>query len=123
MEAEDESMGDCCDGCDGRLYGGTGHLDRERSAAVYCRRTWSEPRRKYLGAHNVSGGERSRAAHGRVGIERHWPQEFLHDVPAHFHRRIIFVRFGSLTWALLFFRVVQGAGGGGLQPMAQAIMA
>ena len=53
----------------------------------------------------------------------HWPQAILHDLPDDLHREFPAVRNRAQPGAMILFRVLQGAGGGGLQPMAQAILA
>ncbi len=54
------------------------------------------------------------------------PQAILHDLSRTFHPELITLRVGSESWRhcyIVIFRTLQGAGGGGLQPMSQAILA
>ena len=76
-----------------------------------------------MGADHIPGGECHRAAHGWLGIQRDWPQAVFHAVLFIFTGASFLCGLAPSLGILLFFRVVQGAGGGGLQPMAQAIMA
>ena len=50
-------------------------------------------------------------------------QEILHGVSRDLHGEFSAVRVCAQLGAIILFRVLQGAGGGGLQPMAQAILA
>ena len=49
------------------------------------------------------------------------PQALLHDVRGDVHRQFILVRHGSHSRHADLFRVLQGIGGGALQPVSQAI--
>jgi len=47
----------------------------------------------------------------------------LHDVRGDLYGEFVFVRAGLRAWAcLVMFRILQGVGGGGLQPSEQAIL-
>ncbi len=108
----------------GGLYGGAGHLDRQRGAAPYRGQPGRQCRSEHLGAHLVPGSECDRVADGRLGGERDRAEEFLHALHRDLHDQFLFVRHRAHALGLLLlFRVFQGVGGGGLQPMAQAIMA
>ena len=75
-----------------------------------------------MGAHVLSGLERGRSAHqrlaGRFGRKRFFLIcIFLFTVSS------LLCGIAPSLGLLIIFRVLQGAGGGGLQPMAQAILA
>ena len=80
-------------------------------------------RPEHLGAHVVPRLERHRPAHQRLVRQRARPQAVLHDLSRHLHGELAALRHRADSGVLLVFRVLQGAGGGGLQPMAQAILA
>jgi len=51
-----------------------------------------------------------------------WAKTVFLDVHRVFHNQFVPLRDRAQPWLLLLFRVLQGAFGGGLQPMAQAIL-
>ena len=123
MEAQSKSLAYRRHGGPGGLYGGAGYLDRECGAPLYSRESGCERRSEHVGSHLLPGSQRDRFAHGSLGRERDRAEEFLHALHRHLHDQFIFVRIAPTLGLLLLFRVFQGVGGGGLQPMAQAIMA
>ena len=58
-----------------------------------------------------------------MGLERHGPSQLLSPLHHHLHRLQLPVRRRAVAADSADCRVLQGAGGGGMQPMAQAIMA
>ena len=64
-----------------------------------------------------------RAADERLAFEPDWPQALLHDLRRAFTISSLLCGFRADLPMLIFFRILQGAGGGGLQPSEQAILA
>ncbi len=56
-------------------------------------------------------------------LQRPGPQALLHALPDDLHGQLPVCGFAPSLGAIIFFRILQGAGGGGLQPIAQAILA
>ena len=81
-------------------------------------------RRGHLGADQLSGLERHRVAGLRLAFDGFRTQAFLHDLRRSVHH--VLVSCAALRAAcrlLIVARILQGAGGGGLQPSEQAILA
>ena len=76
-----------------------------------------------MGADFLSGFECHRAPDQRLARGRARAEALLHDLFAIFTVSSLLCGIAPSLGLLLFFRVLQGAGGGGLQPMAQAILA
>ncbi len=80
--------------------------------------------REHLGPHLVSRLERDRASAERLAFIHYRPQEFLHGLCGAFYHQLVLCAGLRRTWRrLIICRVLQGAGGGGLQPSEQAILA
>src|ERR1700689_282818 len=118
MEAEVQSVDHCGNSCACGLHGGARHLHCERRAAAHCRQPRRQFRPRNLGADQLSHIERHRSSSGSVGRQR-----FFLTCIAIFTVSSFLCGISFSLPMLLICRVVQGAGGGGLQPMAQAIMA
>ena len=58
-----------------------------------------------------------------LALVRSWSQAVLHDLRGAVHHQLVSVRAGAESGMLVFFRVIQGLGGGGLAPSEQAILA
>jgi len=71
----------------------------------------------------VSRGQRDHPADLRLVFLSHRTQELLHGVGRAVYGELVFVRICAEPGWLLFFRVLQGLGGGGLQPSEQSILA
>ena len=107
----------------GDVHGVAGHGDCQRSAAPYRRWACGQRRREHLGADQLSGVERRRAAAFGLVEPRVWAEAVLHVVRRAVHDQFPALRVGALAWGLLIlFRVMQGIGGGGLAPVEQAIL-
>ena len=77
-----------------------------------------------MGAHQLSGFERHHPADQRLARDAIRPQAFLHVAAWRCLRRSSFLcGLAPSLGVLVFFRILQGAGGGGLQPSEQAILA
>ena len=83
-----------------------------------------EQRRKHLGADFLPGVERHRSSHQRMAGAAVRAKALLPAVHFRCSRSArLFCGAAPSLAALILFRVIQGVGGGGLQPMAQAILA
>ena len=115
-------MGDCSDGVDGSVHRSSGYERCQRGIALYRRRRWSQ--------HDDSTWVLTSylAANAIVLPISGWLAEMI-GRKRYFMISLTIFTLSSLLCdlapslpLLLFFRAVQGIGGGGLQPMAQAIL-
>ena len=83
-----------------------------------------QQRRQHLGAHLLSGFQCHCPPHQRLARRPLWPQAIFHGMPGNFHSEFPALRDGAEPFgSCCYSGSMQGAGGGGLQPMAQAILA
>ena len=123
LEAEGESLADRHDRGPGGVYGGARHHHRQRGPASYRRQpgrqhdesTWVLTSYLVSNAIVLPLGGWASSLMGRRNF-------FVFCIFVFTTASFLCGIAPSLT-LLLIFRVIQGAGGGGLQPMAQAIMA
>jgi hypothetical protein len=123
LETPSESVGCCRVRGAGRIHGGARHLHRQRSPASHRRIAGCQHRRSNLGAHQLP------VSNAIVLPMGGWISSVMGRRNFFLLCIIIFTVSSFLCGAapslpmLLVFRVMQGIGGGGMQPMAQAIMA
>ena len=79
-------------------------------------------RRKHLDSNLLPGLERDRTADERLVFFAYRPQTLLHGVRRALYSQLVSVRPGAEPGMLILFRVMQGVGGGGLQPSEQSIL-
>ena len=91
----DQSMGHRADRDDGHVHGGARHEHRQRLAAAHRRQSFGIDQRKHLGADELSGGQRDRAAAFRLAVVDPRPQAVLHDVRVDVHDQLDAVRPGD----------------------------
>ena len=118
-----QSLADRGGGLDRHLHAGARHLDRQCGAAPYRRQPGGGRRRKHLGDHHLSGRQRrdpadQRLAPGVVGRKR-----FYMMCVALFTVSSLLCGLAPNLPLLIFFRILQGLGGGGMAPSEQAILA
>ena len=89
---------------------------------LHRRRTFCRPEPDYLGAHQLPGRQRDRASAFRLAHRDDRPQAILHDLRIALHGQLGALRRRPNIELLIFFRVLQGIGGGGLQPSEQGIL-
>ena len=75
-----------------------------------------------MGADVVSGGQRHHPAHDRLAGRPFRPQEPADAVNDRLHARVVSVRAAPNLASLVVFRIIQGATGGALQPLSQAVL-
>jgi len=92
-------------------------------ALPYMGGIWGKQRSKHLGPDFLPCIECHRPSHQRLARRRAWTKALFHDLLVSVHCEFIALWDSAESRSSSFFRVLQGAGGGGLQPMAQAILA
>src|SRR5271168_1711114 len=91
----DQPLGDRRYGYAGDIYGGAGHLHRQRGAAAYFGKSFGRGRRIDLGADLVPGFQRDRSSALWMALWNPGPQTLLHVLRGPFHREFFPVRIGA----------------------------
>jgi MFS transporter, DHA2 family, multidrug resistance protein len=107
----------------GDVHGSARHLHRQRCPAAHRRQSLRRPGRKHLGPDFLSGFERHRTAHERLALVLIGRKRFYMGCVALFTISSFLCGLAPNLSTLIVFRVLQGLGGGGLQPSEQAILA
>jgi DHA2 family multidrug resistance protein len=81
------------------------------------------PGREHVGADELPRLERRRSAHQRLAVEQIGRKRFYMTCVAIFTVSSFLCGIAPTLGSLIFFRVIQGIGGGGLGPSEQAILA
>jgi DHA2 family multidrug resistance protein len=92
-------------------------------AAAHCRRPGRKPGRSYLGADELPGGQCNHPSGVGLFHYFHRPQAFYMICVTLFGISSALCGLAPSLPLLIFFRVLQGVGGGGLAPSEQAILA
>ena len=123
MASTGQSLADRSRGDFGDVHGGARHLDRRRGVALYCRQSWRDAERSDLGADQLSGVERHRASGQRLVqpiVRAETASAGLHQPSSPSLRCCVGSR--PALGCLVVARVLQGVGGGVMQPLSQSIL-
>ena len=100
-----------------------GHVDRRCRVALHRREPRCDSGRIHVGAHQLSRGQRHHAAGQHLAFRLFWAQKISHHLHGHFHGGLVTLRPGhEHDLSRRRSRVVQGIGGGAMQPLSQAIL-
>ena len=114
---------DHCDcGYAGDVHGGAGYLYRRGRPALHRGQRLGHQRRSYLGADQLPGCECHHSSRQQLVLHQVRTQRFLIACIAIFTVSSFFCGAATSLGFILLARALQGAGGGALQPLSQAIL-
>src|SRR5213082_2653001 len=122
MAAAAQPVADRCRGHDGHFHGGPRHLGGERGLAAHRRKSFGNDRRSDLGVDELPGVERHHSARYRLAGKLFWPQRLLVTCIFLFTLASMLCGTAGSLGFLIFARVFQGAGGGAMLPISQAVL-
>src|ERR1700739_415326 len=97
MEARSQSLADRGYRSSWCIYGGARHLYRQCSAPSYCRKSWGQRRREYLGIDVLTCLQCCCLDNGWLGGKHYWTEALFSAVPDYLYCQLFLVRDCAYT--------------------------